>query len=224
MPRIVVALMLACVGLLSGCDSIGLLAEAVAPPKLIEAKYDLPDKPTLVVVDAPSPYINNDAMLYRIAAATQAALEAEGVVTAGFVGLDQLDAYKQQLGPKYATTSLAALAMHLDAKQVIAVEVYGYNMSMGGTIIRPKVSMKVRVFDLDEAKTVFPASIDPDTGAYTGATAYDLTTQLPAQDLADNSSTRSIATLELADMAGRDVARLFFDWRVEAVGSNLGRR
>jgi hypothetical protein len=209
---------------LGGCSWIAGASYIVAPPEKIDAKYDLPDKATLVIVDDPRNLVTSPSTLRRIATATRNVLELEKVVVeGGFVGQGELAGYRSELGDRYNTTSLAALAMHLGAKQVIHVEVTGFQMELGGNIIRPAIAMNVKVFDLDERGRVFPGTTDPTTGDSLGASVYELQSQMEARDLSGASASRSIATREMADQAGRDIARLFFDWRVPEVGSELGR-
>ncbi|MGB0768587.1 MAG: hypothetical protein ACPGYV_12880 [Phycisphaeraceae bacterium] len=210
-------------GSIAGCNFFGVAATVVSPPELVEAKYELPDKMTLVVVDDPRRLVNNETALRQIASGTRAILEIEEVnEEGGFVGQDELAAYREELGEAYKTTSLAALGLHLGARQVVHVEVTGFQMELGGNVIRPAVSMNVKVFDLDERTRVFPPAVDPDTGIDAGETVFPVLSQLPATDTSGQSATRSIAIRNLADRAARDVARLFFDWRMPAPGSTLG--
>ena len=219
----IIALMLAFVSI-SGCNFFRAGAAIVTPPELVKAKYELPDKATLVVIDDPRGLVNNPSALRRIATATRSVLEAEEVVVnGGFVGQDELAGYREELGDKYVKTSLAALAIHLNAKQVIHAEVTGYQIELGGNVIRPAISMNVKVFDLDERARTFPLEKDPDTGVDSGMSVYPLSSQMPASDLTGTSAARSIAVRDLSDQAGRDIARLFFDWRMPAVGSELGK-
>lgn len=209
---------------LPGCNIIGAAAQVVTPPEKVEAKYVLPDKPTLIVIDDRQGLVNNAAMVRRIASSTRSALEAEQVVTVGFIGQDKLAGYREELGEAYPKTSLAALGTHLGAKQVIHAEITGYQMNIGGNVIRPSIALSVKVFDLDTLQRTFPAAADPETGASTGALVYPLMSRMPAQDLSGQSATRSIAARELADQAGRDIGRLFFDWRKQPPGSTLEKR
>jgi hypothetical protein len=209
---------------LTGCNIIGGTAALLAPPEKVEAKYELPDKPTLIVIDdaSPRPMVNSEATLRRIAGAIRAALEAEEVVTAGFIGQDELAALREELGDDYRQTSLAALAIRLDAKQVIHAEVSGYQVDVGGDIIRPSISMNVKVFDLDERDRVFPGGVDPESGFTVGDNFYPVQASMPARNIAGQGAARTIAIRDLADIIGRDIARLFFDWRVPERGSTLG--
>ncbi|MEM6259764.1 MAG: hypothetical protein AAGI37_15925 [Planctomycetota bacterium] len=210
---------------IAGCSWIAGAASVVSPPEKVEAKYDLPDKATLIVVDDPRRLVTSPATLRQIASATRSVLEIEEVVVAGgFVGQDELAGYREELGEDYNRTSLAALAIELNAKQVIHAEVTGFQMELGGNVIRPAISLNIKVFDLDQRARSFPSSSSPEGGVDLGATVYPLQSQLPAQDLTGQSASRSIAVRDLADQAGRDIARLFFDWRMPAVGSELGKR
>lgn len=208
----------------SGCNFIRAGAAIVTPPEKVEAKYDLPDKPTLIVIDDPRGLVNSPSTLRRIASATRNVLETEEIVVeGGFIGQDELAGYREELGDKYVKTSLAALGIHLNARQVIHAEITGFQMELGGNVIRPAVSMNVKVFDLDERARSFPQDKDPKTGVDLGEKVYALQSQMPAKDLTGQSAARSIALRNLADQAGRDIARLFFDWRKPAVGADLGK-
>lgn len=222
MKRMMLCLLL-CWFTLPGCDAVGVMAQAVSPPELVEAAYRMPDKPTLILIDDPRGLVSDDMVLRRLARTARVALEAEKVISTGFVGQDKLAAYREQLGPAYPQTSLAALALHLEAKQVIHAEVTGYQMEIGPNVVRPSIAMDVKVFDLDQAVRVFPSMTDAKTGADTGQTTYPLTSKRPAQDLTGIGAARSIASRELADQAGRDLGRLFFDWRKPKPGSTMQR-
>lgn len=208
----------------TGCNIIGGTAQVFAPPEKVEAKYELPDKTTLIVIDDPRGLVNSPSTVRRIASATRNVLETEEIIVlGGFVGQDELAVYREELGDKYVTTSLAALGIHLKARQVIHAEITGFQMELGGNVIRPAISMNVKVFDLDERARTFPQVKDPETGVDLGESVYPLQSQMPAKDLTGQSASRSIALRNLADQAGRDIARLFFDWRKPAVGSELGK-
>ena len=210
--------------LLSGCNIIGFASQAVAPAETVKAKYNLPDKATLIVIDDPRSLVTSPATLRRIASAVRSVLEIEEVIVlGGFVGQDELAGYREELGDRYNQTSLAALGIHLNAKQVIHAEVTGFRMELGGNVIRPGIGLNVKVFDIDERARTFPQGKDPATGLDLGETVYALQSQLHARDLTGQSASRSIAVRELADQAGRDIARLFFDWRKPDAGSGLGK-
>lgn len=209
---------------LSGCSWIVGAVTIVKPPEKVKAKYELPDKATLIVIDDPRGLVNSPSTLRRIASATRNVLEVETVIVdGGFVGQDELAGYREELGDQYSQTSLAALAIRLNAKQVIHAEVTGFQVGLGGNVIRPAIALNVKVFDLDERARAFPTSGGPDGGVDLGATVYSLQSQMPAQDLSGQSAARSIAVRDLADQTGRDIARLFFDWRMPQIGSELGK-
>lgn len=215
---------LASLCLLSGCNVIGVAATVMTPPKKVDAKYELPDKATLIVVDDPHGMVNSPATLRRIASATRNVLEVEKVVVGGgFVGQAELAGYREELGERYNQASLAALAMHLGAKQVVHAEVTEFQVDLGGNVIRPAIALDIKVFDLDRRARVFPSRHNIDSSADIGASVYSLQSQMPTQDITGQSATRSIAVRELADQTGRDMARLFFDWRMPEPGSGLGK-
>lgn len=210
--------------LLGGCNIIGYASQAAAPTDKIQAKYNLPDKATLIVIDDPRNLVTSPSTLRRIASATRSVLEIEEVIVlGGFVGQDELAGYREELGDRYNRTSLAALGIHLNAKQVIHAEVTGFQMELGGNVIRPGIGLNVKVFDIDERARTFPQGKDPATGVDLGSSAYALQSQLRARDISGQSASRSIAVRELADQAGRDIARLFFDWRMPEIGSGLSK-
>lgn len=224
--RVVCLSSLLCLSLamLTGCNIFNAVVLSVTPPEKVKAKYTLPDKATLVIVDDPRSLVTSPSTLRRIATATRNVLEVEEVIVAGgFVSQGELAGYREELGDRYNQTSLAALAVRLNAKQVIHAEVTGFQMELGGNVIRPAITMNVKVFDLDERARTFPSDGDEDAAVDVGATVYPLQSKLPAEDLTGQSAARSIAQRELADQAGRDIARLFFDWRPPALGSEIDK-
>lgn len=223
--RWIICILVLCLSFgLYGCSWIVGAVSVVKPPEKIKAKYKLPDKPTLIVIDDPRGLVTNPSTLRRIASATRNVLEIEKVVVAGgFIGQDELAGYREELGEDYYRTSLAKLGIQLNAKQVIHAEVTGFQVGIGGNVIQPAIAMNVKVFDLDERDRTFPKGVDPATGVDTGVSVYSLQSQMKARDLTGQGAARSIAVRDLADQAGRDVARLFFDWRVPAIGEGLGK-
>ncbi len=210
--------------MLSACNIIGGAASILAPPQKIEAKHKLADKPTLILIDDRQGLVNNESLIRRIAGATRGVLEAEQVVTTGFVGQDELASLRQQLGAEFDNTSLAALAMKLGAKQVIHAEVVAYQMEIGNNLLQPSITLNIKVFDIDERKRVFPTDADPGTAQANNQIAYPLSTSLPMRDFTGQSAASAIAARELADLVGRDMGRLFFDWRVPEGGADLDQR
>lgn len=208
---------------MQGCNIIAGATAVLAPPELVEARYPLPDKPTLVVVDDRQQIVQSPPTLNRVATSIRTTLEAERVITTGFVETNDLNALRAELGPAYATTSLAGLGLALDAKQVIHVEVTGYQIQLIAGVVRPTMQVAVRVFDLDARQRVFPGGMDSESGVDLGQGAYPVTTQLTAQDLSEIEAAQALAARDLADTTGRDVARLFFDWRRPDRGANIGR-
>lgn len=215
-----VLLLVAVLAVVPGCNIIGFLASAAAPPELVEAKYKMPNKPTLIIVDDWNGLVNDEAMMRRIALGAQSALTGERVVTKGFVGQDELSAYREELGTAYRNTSIGKLGMHLNAKQVVYARVTGYQMSLAGSVIKPSITLEIKVIDLDKRKRVFPdpsaENKSPDTQE-----VYTLQVTLATRDMAGQSASRSIAARELADVAGRDLGRLFFDWRKPKPGTTI---
>lgn len=207
-----------------GCSWIVGAVAVVKPPEKVYAKYDLPDKPTLIVIDDPRGLVASPSTLRRIASATRNVLDIENVIVkGGFIGQDKLAGYREELGEDYYRTSLAKLGIHLEAKQVIHVEVTGFQVGLGGNVIQPGIAMEVKVYDLDQRIRTFPKGVDPTTGFGSGASVYPLQSQMKTRDLTGQGAARSIAVRDLADQAGRDIARLFFDWRRPAVGADLGK-
>jgi len=208
---------------LQGCSLIGGLAQAFAPPEFVPARYDLPDKRTLIVVEDRQQLIEDQGVPARIAATARAALEAEQVVSPdNFVTQAELSAYRAELGEAFGDKSLAGLGLALGARQVIHAEVAGYQMDIGGDLVRPAIALNVKVFDLDERRRVFP-SADAQTGVESGEAVYPVLTKGDPRNLSNLESARAGVRRELADLAGRDLGRLFFDWRKPKPGTNVER-
>lgn len=209
--------------LVQGCSLMGGLAQAFAPPELVEARYALPDKRTLIVVEDRQQLIEDQGVTARIAATARAALEAEQVVSPdNFVSQAELSAYRAELGEAFGDKSLAGLGLALGARQVIHAEVVGYQMDLGGDVVRPAIALSVKVFDMDERQRVFPTE-DARTGTDTGEAVYPVLTRGDPRNLSNLESARAGVRRELANLAGRDLGRLFFDWRKPKPGTDVQR-
>ena len=207
---------------LPGCNFIGAAAYVLIPQPPVPPKFELEDKPALIVVEDRHSLIQDPTVVRRINGAIRNALEEEKVVTTGFVSQAEVTALEGRLGSAYRSTSLQEIGRQLGARQVIYAEITAYRLQLGGGVYRPAMSMSVKVIDIDQGQRAFPPPINEATGVANNATSEPVATELRATSrAAEGNAAQTIAARQLAAQAGLDVARLFFEWRRPEPGALL---
>lgn len=198
--------------LLGGCMVPGFFADAFSK-KTIEPVFDLPDVPTLVLVDDPQVKFGSALVAAGIADRIMMQLRQREVVTQ-FIPLSEINDLKVELGDEYMTTSIDAVGKAVDADQVLYVLVEDVTRYPQPGVFMPKSHVTVKVIDVVNAKRVFPkADLD------TRPRGYDLTADLGVMISEEVESGGEAAALRmLAERTARDVARLFHPYEPDSIG------
>lgn len=198
----------------TGCEAIGYIGH-VFFPQMIKARHHLTDVATLVMVDDPSNLLGDRTMSVHIANHVGFHLTENRVLTQPhLVPPDHLYALADQLADQYARTPIDRIGKALNAAQVLHVYVVSAGLESEPGLIRPTAVLQVKVIDVLQGKRLYPPGLsvsDPEAQE----THYDdgrVTIKMRHQSTGDNSPyTLHPVREKLAERAGRDVARLFFD-------------
>lgn len=201
-PLVVLAAFLPAI---AGCGGFTFLAQAIFPDK-IRAVYPLEDRVTLVMVDDPELRLRDPIVAGQIGDRMRQDLQKAGAVRE-FVSVQRLNELIAEAGNEYERISIDRVGRDLGAEQVIHVSIDSLSMGSDMGVMRPAATVTVKVIDVARGKRLFPApkpAEAPRGVVLTVQTARRCTDQ-------GSRSDESIAIRTLAQLIGRDVARLFYD-------------
>jgi hypothetical protein len=210
------ALILPLVAAAPGCAVAGYLGHALFEPK-IKAAHTLADRPTLVIVDDPRDLLHDASLLHEMAHGIGRELENRHVLKQVVSGRDLAD-LESRMAAEYRLMPIDRIGSSLGAEQVLHVNVDNVEAGYG----RITLSCRVRVFDVEEARQLFPAgagSVDA-TAASMGlvrvAMPFDaVTTAAPGAS--------TLRRRALGERVSISVARLFHDHEPPSQDASLGR-
>ncbi len=214
MPRRAVVLLgLVVIGCLGGCEIWGFMASGF-DTKTVSPRYDLADRPTLVLVDDPGGRLQLAEAPAVIASRIGFDLQQAGVVSHVVSQQAAVD-LAGQLGDQFARTPVDAVGRALGAAQVIYVYVDDAALIREPGVLRPRAQVRVKVIDAQASRRLFPSGDDSAAGLDRG---YLVAAELPARTQLDERRVQLPATLrDLADRTGIEVARLFYKHRKEQI-------
>lgn len=210
---IIAPLLLTAAGLaLTGCEIWGFLASGF-DPKMVPARHELLDQPTLILVDDPQQRLGGTTRPAVVANRLAYELTQQEVLTR-IVSQQELADLAAELGDAFAATPVDAVGRALGAAQVIYIYVEDVSLRQGPAVLQPRADVRVKVIDAAASQRLFPA---PQAGADLDR-GYLVVTELPATTELDEARVQRPAILhKLADRAGIDVARLFHKHRREQI-------
>jgi len=175
----------------------------------VKAKYELPEKITLVLVDDPAEALGDPYLAQQVANQISFQLVQNKAVPAT-VPLNRLSELRRRLGAQYATTPIDEVGRTLDAQQVIHVEIIAARTGYEPGVDRPTAQARVKVIDVEQRQRLWPA---PGRGGQTGPSGYSLTSKMfyrYQSDRGERGAGRDLAQ-RFATHIGQDVAKLFYD-------------
>lgn len=204
-----IALLLFAAPLLTGCEGIAYVAQGVVPP-MKDALYELPQRPTLVLVDdplGPEGGLGDPQLAFDVAVSASTDLVGNDAVD---VVIDQkmVADLAVELGVDYYKLGVVNVGRRVGAAQVIHVQIKAVNYVMEPLLFRPTALVHVRVLDCDpkaERTVMFPPPPPDGTGI------YPLTVEMRYR-VSEDGTGRDAALLRkaLADRIGIDVAKMFY--------------
>ena len=212
-----------------GCD-LAVLAAAPFEDRKVDRLADLPEGRVLVWVEdaTRSPY--GEAFGRQVAVAAGHFLSMEGRrAETDLVDLAGIDRLRRQRGAAFDTMPLDVIGRQLGADVLIAGTVRTLALDPRMTTARPAARVTVRVIDVATGERLFPRHVRADGGATGGRplteSGHPIVVELPFQlSTGDDDRAPAAQARELADEAGRTLARLFYDWKRPTTGETVLNR
>lgn len=200
---------------LCGCDSIiGFPAAAIGGPGKVPAAYTLPDRPTLVLVDDPTARFSDPNLALVVAANVEHHLKFHEVLTAPLVPTSRLADLQAKAGDDYAAMPVDQIGRELGAQQVIYVLIDAVSLQDVPGVYKPSATAQVKVIDTATGRRLFPDPPAPNQPASsTPVRGQPVAVELKYKG-ADVGSRGAVERMKrtVAEVLGRDVARLFYKW------------
>lgn len=219
-PVAMTVLLLACAAAAGGCEGVGLFGQAFKPKE--KALYPIADRPTLVLVDDPTNALSDPSLNALMAANVGYHLQRERRVTQ-LVPPESVYPMASELGKEFATMPVDEVGRRVGAEQVISVLIEGAQIHSQPGVIRPMIAVRVKLIDARSGRRLFPAAGGADVADPLRSTrGHPVATQLFYRYGTDpNRGEVMQAVRRLAAKAGRDVARLFHDYREREPGQRF---
>lgn len=216
-PRTLIActFLTAC-ALVAGCNIVGPASYLISGPDKVKAQYTLPEtRPTIVFVDDRGSVLPNRATRQRIAqAAERVLLDSDAGKKLVFISSEALVpiAAQERFGkPK----GIADVGTEVGAEVVIYATIDSFTLSPDGQEYAPTAVFRVKVMDAKNKLRLWP---DQEPGW------HRVESRIPTRTigLPTTVSARTEAEYGLADIIGRDLARLFIPYVSEEVARRVG--
>ncbi len=214
------------VGLLGsmGCQTAMLAASAVQGPPKVDAKFTLPAKPTAIVVDDPRDLLDNPAIARQIGTTAMHYLRINEVLLPEMlIASREVTRLENMAGRQWSMLPIDEIGRRVGAEQVIYVKVLRVAFKTDEQLYRPEVTLETKVISCVDGSRLWPEP-PPLADRENSAPGHTLTVKLDyetrASRYADDATPADLAR-RLADESGLAVARLFYRWAVDPVGSNL---
>ncbi len=185
--------------LVAGCGAIALLE----PPTKSVARFILPEKLTVIVVENYSMRADLAVRADEVASAAEARLEANTKVP--LVHWSKVYDLKSNSPTAYSAMTVAQIGKALGAEQVIYVNIGSNSVSglPGGMVTNGSFTALVKVVDVGTSKTVWPSE---------HADGFPVEAGL-APDRAQKDVDAAAASSKISQQGGAAVAQLFYTFR-----------
>ncbi|MFN7020062.1 MAG: hypothetical protein ACK4WH_01880 [Phycisphaerales bacterium] len=202
---------------LSGCNIVGPAVYFIHGPAKVKPQFELPpDRPAVVFVDDRSNILPSRAVRSRVAkSAEQTLLKGKAVAKSEIISSDALlpIATQERFGKP---TGIAQAGELVGAEVVVYAKVESFRLSPDGQQFAPIATASVKVVDAKARNRLWPTA---ESGEWQTVEA-SIPTRTGA--LPRTISERSLAENELADILGRNIARLFVEYEAEEVSQRVG--
>lgn len=199
---VIQAVLLLAIALLAGCVAVGVVAHKFSGPQTVNAKYVLPEGPTLVLVETYKNPAGTFVMSELVARAIIEDLKSADPPPS-LTPVEKLYRFRDAQPSRLAAMKIGDVATAVDARQVIYVNVVRTTVEpvAGGEFLQGDLLVQVKVVDR-EGRMLWPESGE----------GYPVGTSTPT---VQTSAAVNATTLEdqMARTVGTNVGRLFHPWK-----------
>jgi hypothetical protein len=192
-------------GLVAGCNVIGLAAYRTAGPTKVPPKFK--PAPTPMVVLAESYRARGIGVTDADALARYVSKQLDQNKVAPVVSPETLLDYRSQAGSAYERASMASIGRAVGARQVIYVELVESKVdaAIGSNIVKGSAAAKVRVIDADTGTLLWPTE---------SGDGYPLSVETPPFSPDKGMNEINVRDAVLRELGDR-IAKLFYEWQPE---------
>ena len=213
MPRILaLSVLFALLATVAGCEGVGYIASAFEDKK-VPAKYTLPKRTTVVLVDDPADELRDPQLLQVIAARATVDLKTAEVVPK-MIEPSEVVALQLKKGRDFLQMPVDRIGRELGADQVIHVHIRSASVIGEPGTIKPSAIVWVKVIDATDRKRLFPASAqkagEPDKASSEGAHVLKISLRIKSNAGIDPQRAIENTRQTLANRIGSDLGKLFY--------------
>lgn len=208
-----------------GCQGAAALIAVISGPDVIPARFVLPDKTTVVMVDDPQHFFDNPSLGRQIGTTAVHYMQLnEALIESTFIEPREVARLERRLARDWAATPIDDIGRELGADQVIYAKVINVSAEIEGTLYRPSATLEVKVISSSDGTRLWPRPgplADPD-GPPTPGHRFTVEMSYQAREgPAGSRGTPSDLLRRLADEMGQELAQNFYDWTLPEPGETL---
>lgn len=210
-------LTLAFLAALGGCEAPAFIAETAGIGGKVKPVFDLPNRPTLVLVDDPQNHLGDPTLRTVIAANVAHHLADQKVITSKPIAGKEVTELAARVGQDaFSRMPIAQVGRELGAEQVLYIDVEAVSLQPAPGMYRPTASLEIKVVDVATNTRLYPEPppLEDPTAPKRGRSLtvqlrYDKTLRAQSRGLDAEMARR------LAERIGLEVARLFYEYKPE---------
>lgn len=195
----------------SGCNTVGYVTQIFVPTG-IPAVYEMPDRPTAVLIDDPSGALPDTSILQLIEGQVGQELIEHEVVES--VTAQRLLSELRHNHDDFSQWPIDKIGLRVGAEQVVYVLVEQFHLMDERRTYRPTARMRVKVVDAASGRRLFPPG-EP-SGAAVNSEMF-----FKQQLTGGTEGTRQVVARRLGELAAEDVAKLFYKHYPREPGSGF---
>ena len=200
---------------LTGCNIAAAVETLTRPDPVQEARYELPNRPTVVMFDDYYSIVTPVRVRRDIAEEATVVLMEHADMTDMISPLDAMR-MASKMDKSVERAAIHEVGQALGVEQVIYVEPARFLIPTIAGVAEPTASFRVKVIDVQTGKRLFPSDEDG------GAAGWSVQVTLDRAEASQLAATGPNAIRrELATRSGDAIARLFFDTAYSQHGNRL---
>ena len=209
---------------LAGCQTAAVAISAVQGGPTNAAAYALPEARTAILVDDPQQLLEDPSIARQIGTTAMFYLEENKALKEEHVVPPRAVVRLQNMaGRAWSRMPIDEIGRRLEAQQMIYVKVVQIRFRTDEQLYRPEIALEIKVIDATTGERLWPEApplLEAGNAPPGQRVAVQLDYETRAGRFADDATPGDLAR-RLADEAGLAVARLFYDWKPDPVGSDL---